>query len=162
MSYNPRGSPEVTKSSYGRPDRGNGARPTFPSSRKHAARFVARTTEAVTKYDDMVSNRRIKDLRYGRLVDFTIKAPAPLRRGGRKIDNRTNLTVGEVTSGTPPDPTFLQDSTADLTRPDSTTQEADYPTQTREFLPSNQAPPLCQDDRRRTSAHGPEPAVPAQ
>ncbi|RWV86115.1 hypothetical protein GW17_00052021 [Ensete ventricosum] len=88
------------------------ARPTFSSGRKHAACLAARTTEATIKYDDMVSNRRSEDLRYGRLVAFTIK-PLHLYGGDRKIDNRTNLTVGEVTSGTPPDPTFLQNSTAD-------------------------------------------------
>ncbi|RRT40169.1 hypothetical protein B296_00039026 [Ensete ventricosum] len=89
-----------------------GARPTFPSGKKHVARLAARTTKVVTKYDGMVSNRHSEDLRYEHLVAFTIKASAPLRRGDRKIDNRTNLIVGEVTSGTPPDLTFLQDSTA--------------------------------------------------
>ncbi|RWW40607.1 hypothetical protein BHE74_00053968, partial [Ensete ventricosum] len=64
----------------------------------HEARYAARTTEAAMMYDSMVSNRRSKDLRYGYLVAFTIKAPAPLRRGDGKIYNRTNLTIGEVTS----------------------------------------------------------------
>ncbi|RWW65924.1 hypothetical protein BHE74_00026738 [Ensete ventricosum] len=59
-----------------------GARSTFPSGKKHATRLATRTIEAATKYDGMVSNRCSKDLRYGRLVAFTIKAPAPLRRGG--------------------------------------------------------------------------------
>ncbi|RRT63471.1 hypothetical protein B296_00005760 [Ensete ventricosum] len=39
---------------------------------------------------------------------------------------------------------------------------ANLPSRIRGLLPSYQAPPLCRDDRGRASAHGPEPAVPAQ
>ncbi|RWW70886.1 hypothetical protein BHE74_00021413 [Ensete ventricosum] len=96
--------------------------------------------ETAMKYDDMVSNRHREDLRYGRLVAFTIKAPAPLRReGDQKEDSRTNLTVEEVMLGTTPDSIFLQEPPLD---PSSTTSATDLPSRTQGLPPSNEAPPL--------------------
>ncbi|RWW81451.1 hypothetical protein BHE74_00010137 [Ensete ventricosum] len=57
-------------------------RPTFPSGRRHVVHLTARITEVATKYDDMVSNRHSKDLRYGCPITIAIKAPVPLRSGG--------------------------------------------------------------------------------
>ncbi|RRT47801.1 hypothetical protein B296_00042261, partial [Ensete ventricosum] len=42
-----------------------GARPTFPQWQEARRAFTARTMKAATKYDDMVSNKHSKDLRYG-------------------------------------------------------------------------------------------------
>ncbi|RWW35387.1 hypothetical protein BHE74_00059688 [Ensete ventricosum] len=51
-------------------------------SLRHVVHLTARTTEATTKYDGMVSNKHSKDLRYGCPVTITIKALLPLRSRG--------------------------------------------------------------------------------
>ncbi|RWW82954.1 hypothetical protein BHE74_00008551 [Ensete ventricosum] len=82
----------------------------------------------------------------------------------QKIDHYTNLTVGGVTSGTYPTrppcrsrrPTRAEAPPPGL---NSTTPVADLYGRIRGIHPSGRALTLSQDDRRRASAQGPEPAV---
>ncbi|RZS24611.1 hypothetical protein BHM03_00057697 [Ensete ventricosum] len=58
---------------------------------KYDVHLATRTTEGVVKYNDMISDWEGKDLRYERLVTFTIKAPVPLRSKGI-VKSATKLT----------------------------------------------------------------------
>ncbi|RWW66263.1 hypothetical protein BHE74_00026381 [Ensete ventricosum] len=48
-----------------------------PVARRHVTHLTVRTTEAATKYDGMVSNRRSKDLRYGCPIIELLSIRAP-------------------------------------------------------------------------------------
>ncbi|RRT50793.1 hypothetical protein B296_00037881 [Ensete ventricosum] len=60
--------------------------PMRPFRNKQSAHHTAKTTDDVEEYNNMVSNKGIKDFKYELLLASIIKAPAPLR--SRKIVNR--------------------------------------------------------------------------
>ncbi|RWW07735.1 hypothetical protein GW17_00028862 [Ensete ventricosum] len=101
---------------------------TSPNYREDNPHFAAGTTNDEVRCGGTVSNKKDKGLMYERPANRCYKGPcASTEQGDRKFDNQTNLTVGEVTSGTPPDLTFLQDSAVN---PSSTTPAANLPSRT--------------------------------